>query len=406
MTRKQLLGYKCVSVRQCPTMQWSRRCDSVVGYDNYDAIGNRLNTTGDLDGATNTYTPNAVNQYASVNSATLTYDEDGNLTNDGAFIYEWDGENRLKSATAVNGAQQVAFQYDYQGRRVEKAVYAVSSGTMGTTPLSVERYVYNGWNVVEVLDGKASNAVVRKQTWGQDLGGGIGGLLAVVNTASSSPGWLYFYDGFGNVGQVVDRADNSIVARYEYDAYGNTTVSQGSASLDNSYRFSTKAVDNETGFIYYGYRYYSPKLGRWISRDPLAEKGGLNLYGYVRNSPLNRIDPFGLCEGKSWLDKAWDATKDFVTDHWEDAANAVKQWLNEKMGSPEAGLTGGVSDTGGQLVDIAVKLADSDAPQMLNNLNENHKVLKDLMNFTPSQDISGSQPIHDPNYVAPTHVPK
>jgi len=270
-----------------PTHQW--------GY-NYDAIGNRLNTTGDLDGATNSYEPNAVNQYATVNSTILSYDEDGNLTNDGTFTYAWDGENRLKSATAVNGAQQVAFQYDYQGRRVEKAVYAVSGDTTGITPLSVERYVYNGWNVVEVLDGKASNAVVRKQTWGQDLGGGIGGLLSVVNTASSSPGWLYFYDGFGNVGQVVDRADNSIVARYEYDAYGNTTVSQGSASLDNSYRFSTKAVDNETGLIYYGYRYYSPKLGRWISRDPIAEKGGKNLYAFVRNNPIHRHDALGLLD--------------------------------------------------------------------------------------------------------------
>ena len=166
----------------------------------------------------------------------------------------------------------------------------------GLTPstLSVERYVYNGWNVVEVLDGKASNTVVRKQTWGQNLGGGIGGLLAVVNTASSSPGWLYFYDGFGNVGQVVDRADNSIVARYEYDAYGNTTVSAGSASLDNPYRFSTKAVDNETGLLYYGYRYYSPKLGRWISRDPLQEQGGLNLYEYCNGNPVDGMDQLGL----------------------------------------------------------------------------------------------------------------
>ena len=279
-----------------PTHQW--------GYS-YDAIGNRLNTTGDLAGATNSYTPNAVNQYASVNSATLSYDVDGNLSNDGAFTYEWDGENRLKTATAIstaNGAQRITFQYDYMGRRVEKAVYAVSSGTMGATPVTVERYVYNGWNVVEVLDGKASNTVVRKQTWGQDLGGGIGGLLSVVNTASSSPGWLYFYDGFGNVGQVVDRADNSIVARYEYDAYGNTTVSQGSASLDNPYRFSTKAVDNETGLIYYGYRYYSPKLGRWISRDPLGEAGGINLYGFVRNNPVHRYDPLGLAGRTYYFD--------------------------------------------------------------------------------------------------------
>ena len=52
--------------------------------------------------------------------------------------------------------------------------------------------------------------------------------------------------------------------------------------------------------MYYGYRYYDPVTGRWPSRDPIEEKGGVNLYGFVGNNPVNLFDPFGL---KSWKDQ-------------------------------------------------------------------------------------------------------
>jgi RHS repeat-associated protein len=62
------------------------------------------------------------------------------------------------------------------------------------------------------------------------------------------------------------------------------------------FRFSTKQFDAETGFYYYGYRFYSPELGRWLSRDPVEEQGGLNLYGFVGNDPVDRWDMLGLGE--------------------------------------------------------------------------------------------------------------
>ncbi|MBB5354042.1 RHS repeat-associated protein, partial [Haloferula luteola] len=57
--------------------------------------------------------------------------------------------------------------------------------------------------------------------------------------------------------------------------------------------FSTKYQDEETGLYYYGYRYYDPVTGRWPSRDPIGERGGVNLYGFVENDSVGRIDVLG-----------------------------------------------------------------------------------------------------------------
>ena len=90
-------------------------------------------------------------------------------------------------------------------------------------------------------------------------------------------------------------ASTAIVAHYEYDAYGNAvTASAGDYADDNPFRFSTKYWDDETGFGYWGYRYYDPRLGRWTTRDPIDEEGGANLYAFVYNDATDSFDPFGM----------------------------------------------------------------------------------------------------------------
>jgi RHS repeat-associated protein len=144
--------------------------------------------------------------------------------------------------------------------------------------------------------------VAHGMTCNCDDDGGIGGLLALEKTTGTNAGsYWYLYDGNGNVMQLLDASTLDVAAVYEYDAYGNTLVAEdwdfSGIVDDNPFRFSTKWFDTELGtgheLYYYGYRYYSPRLGRWLSRDPIGEKGGANLYAFLRNCPTSKIDPDG-----------------------------------------------------------------------------------------------------------------
>ncbi|MDF2441476.1 MAG: hypothetical protein JWN98_2460, partial [Abditibacteriota bacterium] len=104
--------------------------------------------------------------------------------------------------------------------------------------------------------------------------------------------FFYHYDGHGNVVQMSDAA-KAVVAEYRYDAFGNTLSATGAQASSNRYRFSTKEQHTVSGLYDYGYRFYSPGLGRWLNRDPIEETGGLNLYGFVGNNAANSVDPYG-----------------------------------------------------------------------------------------------------------------
>jgi RHS repeat-associated protein len=233
--------------------------------------------------------------------------------------FTWDAENRLvgwEPLLFVSGAKKVEFKYDYLGRRIEKKVHQWTlsdpndPNTGAWQPHETRRFIWNNWLLLLELDSDGN--VLRKLTWGRDLSGsldgagGIGGLLAIQDANGTTTGenhetddlrYVYFYDANGNVGQVIDlaapSASASIKAHYEYDAYGNLLVQSGSYAAANPYRFSTKPWDDETGLGYWGYRYYDPRLGRWISRDPIEELGGAHLYSYVHNRPASLFDAHG-----------------------------------------------------------------------------------------------------------------
>ncbi len=187
--------------------------------------------------------------------------------------------------------KRMEFKYDYLGRRVEKIVKDGWTGSSGTTILH-RKYVYDGWNLIAEQDG-SSNVVGRTFLWGLDLSGttqgagGVGGLLMIKDGIDQ---YLAAIDGGGNETGLIDKSDGSVAAVYEYGPYGEPLRAEGPYVAENPFRYSSKYTDVESGLVYYGLRYYSPTTGRFINRDPIGEAGGLNLYGFVGNDPINRID--------------------------------------------------------------------------------------------------------------------
>ena len=111
------------------------------------------------------------------------------------------------------------------------------------------------------------------------------------HTGITTEVYSYFYNGRGDIIQVIDDT-GAVVVDYAYDSFGLPESATG--TLNQNFRFSTKFLDPESGFIYYGYRWYSPETMRWLSMDPLGEAGGLNQYQFVQNNSVNLIDALGL----------------------------------------------------------------------------------------------------------------
>jgi RHS repeat-associated protein len=103
---------------------------------------------------------------------------------------------------------------------------------------------------------------------------------------------LYFSrDHLGSVRDVLTVQAGVRIATYDYDAYGKPTYDVG--RLSTNFRYAGMFYLEEAGLYLTQYRVYDPKTGRWLSRDPIGEMGGVNLYGYVGGNPVNAIDPDG-----------------------------------------------------------------------------------------------------------------
>ena len=255
---------------------------NLYGYA-YDTIGNRLWS------AENTYTANNLNQYTSILCASalpreISHDADGNMTSDGVFTYTYDSASRLTSVSS-NGILLVTNQYDCKGRRVRK-----------TAPTSETTFLYDGWNLIyeREIAGTVTNETY--YYWGKDISGslqgagGVGGLLYLKRNGTI---YVPHRDANGNIVRYIDTAGN-VVAEYTYGAFGNTLSATGALADVFHFRFSTKYLDLETDLYYYGYRFYSPVLMRWLNRDPIEEAGGENLYSFCRNDPTRFVDIHGL----------------------------------------------------------------------------------------------------------------
>jgi RHS repeat-associated protein len=234
----------------------------------YDPVGNRLSSL-----SAPLWTYNAQNQLVSQNGAIYTYDANGNLAQrvdaSGTWSYTWNAANQL-TAVSRNGTLSASFLYDPLGRRVNKG---------GTTyPI---QYTYDGEDIL--IEWRSSTDILM---WIH--GPGIDEPLASQNQAPGfTANWKYRHlDGLGSLVKTVN-ASGVIISSVDYDAFGNGGTVTG-------YGFTGREFDPETGLLYYRARYYDPKIGRFLSEDPIGFSGGINLYTYVYNNPANLIDPYGL----------------------------------------------------------------------------------------------------------------
>jgi RHS repeat-associated protein len=272
------------------------------------------------------------NVYVAKTPEIFSYDADGNLTNDGRWIYIWDGENRLKGMavnTNVGPQYQLSFAYDAKGRRIQKIV------TTNGVAYSTNNFLYDGWNLI--AETRPDNSLIRSYVWGTDLSGtsqgagGVGGLLEISYHGSSITNCFPAYDGNGNIAAIINAADGTVTANYDYAAFGEQIRITGTMAKNNPFRFSTKYDDDESDLIYYGNRFYKPSAGSWLNQDPIQEWGGYNLFEFVANDPINSADILGLWQATC---TAGDGLGGKLT-----VGKNSGQWNGGAYGGPTAGFS-------------------------------------------------------------------
>lgn len=235
------------------------------GYDDADNLLSIVENQDDTQ-----FSVNALNQLTAANDRLYEYDANGNLLDDGLRHYQWDAENRLiQIDTQADPSATLQFQYDGLSRRV-----AI------TTNGDEQRYLWCGSEICQRRD--ADDTVARhyypEGEWRQ-----------------GEP--LYYYrDHLGSV-RDASAGNGKSLAVLDYDAYGNAIRATGETLPD--FRYAGMFYLEDAGLYLTQYRGYDPVTGKWLSRDPIGELGGVNLYAYVDNNPLNFIDPFGLAKNKN-----------------------------------------------------------------------------------------------------------
>ncbi len=250
--------------------------------------------------AQNIYGSKTTNQY-DVNWVTaFGYNPDGSTEGAGGTELFYDSLGRATDISAYSGPTLIDNRLTLDGlgrlRSVQQWQLVYEGPDEGNTWVysNEVRYIYDGMTVVQERD--SNNVPLVTYTRGLDMSeslqgaGGIGGLLA--RTDSNGPAF-YHADGNGNITALMDSYQR-IAARYEYDPYGRLLGKWGRLADANTYRFSSKEYFPNTGLYNFGFRFYMPEMARWLNRDPIQEAGGVNLYGFVGNNPVNVVDPYGL----------------------------------------------------------------------------------------------------------------
>jgi RHS repeat-associated protein len=284
---------------------------------NYDPIGNWQQYQVSADGTLvldQTRVHDKANTLTQINSssALLDHDPSGNMTLcpppadgewDEALTLVWDAWNRLTEVRTEDGTTLIAkYAYDGLWRRTTRQI--------GPGPV-IHTYYNAQWRPLQETEDNGSTTVLaRSYDWGMRY---RDDLIRRINHLEDEATHYALHDYY-NVTAIVGCAAGScssgsspdssvaVLERYGYSAFGDvrfmTAAYTSKSASDHAWDLLYKAqfLDIETGFYNYGYRYLSPMLGRWLSRDPIGEEGGVNLYGFVENNGLNGTDLLGLAE--------------------------------------------------------------------------------------------------------------
>jgi RHS repeat-associated protein len=269
----------------------------------YDAAGNRTAAAGGR-----AYTYDAADRLLSAGADRFSYSESGNLTArsgpGGVTRYRYDPLGRLAAVTLARPARSrtpagavATYKYDPFGRRIEK-----SAGG------KIARYLYDGDDIL--LEYNERNAPAARFTHGPRVDEPL-----ILERDRNGDGQFdaqerFFYqaDVIGSVAALTD-SSGAVVERYRYDSFGNLTIlgpEAGTSVGGNPYFFTGREWDAETGLYFHRARYYDPAAGRFLQPDPLwfpLSPQSLNRYAYVRNNPVNAVDPSGYADNFTLLSR-------------------------------------------------------------------------------------------------------
>jgi RHS repeat-associated protein len=336
------------------------------GYDstgNWETYQQQSNGTTVLD---QSRVHNLDNQMVQIdgNASGISYDLAGNATLlppqeggdwDASYQLIWDAWNRLLVVKSADGSTTIA-SYSYDG---------LSRRLLTTIGDLTRQYLYNNeWKPLLEWDPASAPELTRKRyLWGAMHRDELVLRDRILEDTDERLYMLHDYfspTALANVG-------GDVLERYGYSAFGIRRIMAGdfsdrsSSSYDWTCGFQGQFIDTESGFYNYGYRYYSPDLGRWINRDPIAEQGGDNLYAYAENDAVNQLDHLGLSltadpKYKGWSVGAMESQTELALTTANFTAYAIQ---TDKCIVTSGQLSISITSVAGQTADSPVKYAVS-----------------------------------------------